>query len=579
MTPELQALLDRLLNPATATGGPVRDDELAALTDADLALLRAGVVSAAQELADSERTQENVDAITRAADAVERVADLQDRREAEAAQRDQATRDALERVNARGSGTAAEDADAADEDAESVTASAASGRRAPIGAMGRRRAATSTTDRPAAPASPRDPSPLVAASSVPGRNPGDPYGDLYDVADALNQRMRTLGRGAGSHGEQVIVASGRWEYAADRRLSSTASASENTRRMGAVTDPEAVVAAGGFCAPAEVDYTVDVLGVTDRPFRDALPGFGADRGRISFRKNLAFADYTGAIGTWTGDDDVLAADPEEETPPTKPCIVVECPDLDDAAVDAVTLCMRFRNLTSRFDPEGTAAGIRAGDIAFARYAENRLMALARANAIDVTSPATGLGGWRDLLAALEHLIAYRNSRWRTSGIQIRAALPAWLTHLLALDMARGMHGGATELLAPATDLFNTWLRNRGVTPVWHLDGMAAQSASAGVPAVAAQVYGSLTDAAALPGFPAQTSILLWNEGDLSYLDGGTLDLGVIRDTASVASNSYTTFMEEFNGLAFRGQEMYHLAAALEPRGGQAATVDTSAFSD
>lgn len=580
MTPELLALLARILNPDTADGGPLTDDDLAGLTDADLALLRAGIADRADELNAADRTADNVAELLRAADGIERVGTVEDTRATEASERDAAAQAALERINGR---RTTEEPPAETDSAEVETPAeperqpepvAASGRRAPLGAMARRRAAT-TTDRPAAPARPAS-APLVAAGSVPGHAIGTPFGDIYDLASAMNERMRTLGRG-GSQSEQVIVASAAREYPAERSLRN-GDASGNTRRLGAVTDPEAVVAAGGFCAPAETDYTVDVLGVTDRPVRNSLPGFGADRGQIQFRKNLAFADYAGAIGTWTAQNDIDAAT-AGGADPVKPCLDIACPDLSSAVVDAVTLCLNFRNLTSRFDPEGTAAAIRAAEIAYARYTENRLLTNMRAFAIDVTSPATGLGALRDLFAAFDHLFAYAESRWRLTGVRMRAAIPAWVNRLVALDQARGMHGGATELLSVTRDQIDTWLRNRGVEPVWHLDGMAAQTAAAGVPAVAQQYYGALTDAAALPGFPDSASIVCWYEGDLSYLDGGTLDLGVVRDQTSMANNSYKTFMEEFNGLAFRGQEMYHLVAVLQPRGGQAATVDMSSATD
>jgi hypothetical protein len=579
MTPELLALLDRILNPDTADGGPLTDEELAGLTDAELALLQAGIGDRADELAD-DRTPDAVAELQRAADGIERVGGVQDQRATEAEEREQAAQAARDRINARRPATDPEpEPDGEETPAEPETAPepvAASGRRPNLGDMARRRAATQTRDRAPAPQTPpRRLAPLTAAGNVPGHAVGAGFTDIYDLAGAMNERMRTLGRG-GTTGEQVIVASAAREYPAERTLR-VGESSENTRRLGAVTDPEVVVAAGGFCAPAEVDYGVEVLGVTDRPVRDALPGFGADRGKIQFRKNLAFADYTGAIGDWTEQNDIDAATPGGSDP-TKPCLQIACPDLSAAQVQARTLCLEFRNMTSRFDPEGTAAAIRAADVAYARYSENQLLAGMRSFAIDVTSAATGLGALRDLFAAFDHLFAYAESRWRLTGVRMRAAIPAWVNRLIALDQARGMHGGATELLSVTRDQINTWLRARGVEPIWHLDGMAAQTAATGVPAVAKQFYDgtSLTDAAALPGFPDTASIVCWYEGDVSYLDGGTLDLGIIRDSGLVASNAYRTFMEEFWGLAFRGQEMYHLVAGLQPRGGQAGTVDMSA---
>ena len=59
------------------------------------------------------------------------------------------------------------------------------------------------------------------------------------------------------------------------------------------------------------------------------------------------------------------------------------------------------------------------------------------------------------------------------------------------------------------------------------------------------------------------------------LDGGTLDLGVIRDSTHVANNTYCEFTESFYNLAHMGGESVHVTSALKPTGAAAALVAVS----
>jgi hypothetical protein len=63
-------------------------------------------------------------------------------------------------------------------------------------------------------------------------------------------------------------------------------------------------------------------------------------------------------------------------------------------------------------------------------------------------------------------------------------------------------------------------------------------------------------------FPAVVEFALFVEGTWLYLDGGTLDLGIIRDSSLVATNQYKQFVETFEGLANIGCESYWIEAPL-----------------
>jgi len=96
------------------------------------------------------------------------------------------------------------------------------------------------------------------------------------------------------------------------------------------------------------------------------------------------------------------------------------------------------------------------------------------------------------------------------------------------------------------DLFEPY----GVSPIWHLDG---QSTSApGMGSSVNQFYGAQTADEAIQTFPTEVVWYLYYEGAFQYLDGGTLDLGVVRDSLLDATNDFELFQEVFETVAYRG---------------------------
>ena len=63
-----------------------------------------------------------------------------------------------------------------------------------------------------------------------------------------------------------------------------------------------------------------------------------------------------------------------------------------------------------------------------------------------------------------------------------------------------------------------------------------------------------------------------------FLDGGTLDVGIVRDSTLNATNEAQIFVEPFEAVAFRGVPGSSLAitATIKPSGMSAGTLDTSA---
>jgi hypothetical protein len=462
------------------------------------------------------------------------------------------------------------------------------------GGMGPGSSARSQAAGPAAYTAPRASNVLVASAGLEsiGLNSGTPVESARQLGEAFGLRLDAIrrGHGRGADGEHVPVATVRTTFPEDRRLREN-EVDANTALVAAATSRDALiaagqhatangalVAAGGLCGPIESLYDVPVLGSTARPVRDALANFGAERGGVQWREHLSFGDLAGAVGFWTLAMDEAQGDPGVADPEPKPCLEVLCPGQVEAYVEAITLCLLFRNASARFDPEGTAANITAAQIAHARIAENRLLAQLGALSTTVTNPdGQILGAVRDVLVFLDQLLAQYRSFYRLDdAIALRMVLPQWVRDLIRADLTRSM-AGELEALAVAEQQINGWFQRRGVNITWHLDGLPARTASAGVaPAIPAQSYGAFTPGGAVAAFPASIEALLWVEGDMLHLDGGTLDLGVVRDSTLNGRNEYKTFSESWEGVAHRGVEAIRGVVTTAPLGMVAGTVDTAA---
>lgn len=455
----------------------------------------------------------------------------------------------------------------APEGGETVTASAK--RKKGLGGMSARRPANKTT-KPAG----RITTTARAQGGIPGISTSQQL-TRETLATALSETFNLLNH-TGAVG-RFHVARIESEYPEERQLTSSDWLT-NTRRLEAVTGPEALVAAGGLCAPLEIDYTIDTVGVTARPIRDMLARFQVERGGIQFRAPFDALTMSTGLGTWTlANDAAVGVVEDPDVPdPSKSCYIVECPGLQTASIYSTYLCMEFPNIATRFDREWTDATVKSADVAWSRYAENLLLTQLLQGSKHLTA-VKAVSAVRDVLVNLDKAIAYYRSKHRLdSMVPLRLLLPRWVLELFRADLTRGF-AGDLDALAVADATILSWFRARGVQVTFHLDGRAADSAV--TPNVPAQAYANVTANSAIPGFIDRIDAVLFAEGDWQFLDGGTLDLGLVRDSGLNAKNRYRTFVETFEGTAFRGIESLRLNMEVQPTGATAGTVSTSAFVD
>jgi hypothetical protein len=377
---------------------------------------------------------------------------------------------------------------------------------------------------------------------------------MYEVASAMEKRIHSLRRVNGGDGEQHIVASITTQFPEERTLSTDAES--NSAKISAVMEQEALVASGGHGTPFEVKYDIFSQGSTTvRPVRDSLPRFQADRGGIRFVTPPSFASgaYANAVGIWTAANDSA----ETPSPAAKLSLTVGAAAEQTVSTDAVTLQLQFGNLMTRAYPELIARHNELALVQHAREAEQNLLTnIGEASTAITTTNLIGFG--RDFLVQIRRAATAYRSRHRISpDTRLKAIIPAWVYDAMAADLTLAMPGDGTLAVSQAE--INGYLGTLNVDLVASLD---------------ATVFGAQTTGVMLE-FPDAFDWFLFAEGTFLFLDGGTLDLGLIRDSSLVGTNDYKMFIETFENVAKVGIESLKITSTISINGVAAALRDTT----
>jgi hypothetical protein len=222
----------------------------------------------------------------------------------------------------------------------------------------------------------------------------------------------------------------------------------------------------------------------------------------------------------------------------------------------VTLQMLFGNLATRAYPELIARHIELGLIQHAREAEQYLLSkIANGSTAVTTSSLIGFG--RDFLVQIARAaVAYRSRHRLETDASLRVIAPSWVKDAMVADLTLAMPGDSTM---NATSEIDGYLASRGVVMSYSLDQ---------------NVYGAQSTGA-LNEFADSFTWYMFAEGTFLFLDGGTLDLGIIRDSSLVGTNDYKMFVETFEGVAKVGIESLAITSTISINGVAAALRDTT----
>jgi len=411
---------------------------------------------------------------------------------------------------------------------------------------------------------------ITAGADVPNLPMGSKLPNLRAVAQALVERKKAWGNiGGNGDGEKSTVAKFTTSYPEDRQLSET-DLKGNRAKVEAVVasamkrdETGALIAAGGLAAPVNMRY--ELFGFsesTDRPVRDSLLVFNADRGGIRYITPPVIDDVVGAVSLWTIEDDEAAAT-EGEAQPTKPCLRVKAGSEVNVYIEAIPLCLTFGNLVSRTYPELVERHTELAMVWHARYAETRLLTRIGALSTSVSAPAE-LGAARDIFNQVDQAAAAYRSRHRLDEkAPLRVIFPSWFKNALRIDLTKQLPGDGQDVTFNLADAdINRWFASRNINVTWHIDGETTQ------------IFGAQT-AGDLLEFPDNVIWYLFAEGTFLFLDGGELDLGLVRDSTLNGTNDYKIFLETFEGVAKVGIEALRVTSELALRGSSSGTVDLS----
>lgn len=398
---------------------------------------------------------------------------------------------------------------------------------------------------------------LIAASGVEGVRSGvhlDSYTLAKSMIDYVSRRSPPTKHAHGVE-EKLLVASAQYNFPEERRLIDGDHAN-NVKKIRQIGNPylgnegaRALTASGGLCAPLTPLYDIPDLAVNDRPVRDALPSFQAERGGLSVPSVSTIGDISTAITVIEESGDAAGG-----TFATKSCQDLTCPTWTDVAIGIISHCREYGNLNARAWPEGIAHENAITMAAHARTAEARLLDRIKSLSINVTAGAATLSAWSHLVYALTRSRASMRYVLRLErNFLLRAMMPEWLPDLLITDQVSAQFDRfMAQTQAEAT------LRSYGIAPVWYKDtpstgttqGFAAETASA------------------VDDFPDVAQIALFPEGTFLHLDGGVLELGVVRDSTLNSTNDYQVFGETFENVARIGptQAARWLTVTICPNG-------------
>ena len=239
---------------------------------------------------------------------------------------------------------------------------------------------------------------------------------------------------------------------------------------------------------------------------------------------------------------------------------MQCLPFEDAVLEAVTMCLCFDNLTGRVFPELIRAHNELALVQHARVTEQFFLSKIKEQSTHEITATGTLSAAADLLTQVDRVAAAIRYRNRISPTQsFRGIFPYWIKDMIRSDMAMRMPGDGGTNFTAADNLIDQWFRARNINPTWSLES-----------AFDAEALNTIDDLDSnCDWWPTEIEWDLFAEGTWLVLDGGTLDLGVIRDSTHVANNTYCEFTESFYNVARVGGESVHVTSTLNVTGAAA----------
>ncbi len=407
---------------------------------------------------------------------------------------------------------------------------------------------------------------LVAAAGVPNYEAGQRLDTMLDVAKAFEARTfahgsMKSGKGGDHHVYPVAqlirdypaefsVEGDQTDYAKlltvadEKRLpgGSLLRAVEARQKELSLISPErdSLVAAQGWCAPSETDYSI-CLQITTDGLYDA-PEVQARRGGIRHNTGIEFDSIFGggSCSSPTGFFDLTEAQVAAGT--TKTCLEIPCPDFVDTRLGVTGLCLTGNILAIRGYPEFTATFTRGALAAHAHQVNREQIADVVSGSTAVTlsgAPwATDLSVVSQVMSAVEMAIVDIKYRLRLQqSATLEVVMPFWILAQMRADwIRRNAVGGWSDAVMVADSAITEGFSRRGarVQYVYDWQDAFATCAASGSP-------GSDTPLGALP---TSLQFLVYPAGTWVRAVSDVITLNSVYDSTKLATNQVTHLFTE-----------------------------------
>jgi len=410
---------------------------------------------------------------------------------------------------------------------------------------------------------------ITASVDIPGVARGDSVSNLDGLVDVFTRKAKSMPVTSGNANQQLVATvRNEFEHTVDDRTN-PGQIEELFRHLTSDDKKDALVAAGGWCAPSEVRY--DFFNVACEAGLIDLPTFGVSRGGIRFPTSPSLADvFGGAFGgfstgfsvtsnpwLWTEDSDIAAVTGS----PEKPCIRVPCPSFNEARLECYGVCLTAGNLTDDAYPEATSNFLRLLMSAHAHAMNGRylqLMSAASTAAVSTGSYAvTGQPVYQQVYGGIALAATDYRARYGMCEEDIlEVIVPYWVRAEIRAD------------LAWRTGVMPEQVSNAEIDAHFNVIGVRVQW----VNDFQVRGAGQFGNATAMTAWPTSATIMVYAAGTFLLGNGLSLDLGVVRDSVLNETNDHTAaWSEECHLIAKVGHESrrYTITFAVNGRTGSA----------
>lgn len=393
---------------------------------------------------------------------------------------------------------------------------------------------------------------LIAASGVRNIGAGQQFDGMEQVHRAMLEKWVSLRASADGRPNTIATIDYRGMYPEEQQLSN-GDPNEVLEKVYSYlearkSERQSLLASGGVPGPPEPRYTQITYGQADRPLRDALPSFLANRGQIIFNQSPTLADIVldtalGAIGTVTSAQDLAGA--------TKDVQEISAPSATTVTVEAETMRFQQGNFADKFYPERMRAFQALGMVAFARHNEALRLADIKTGSVKYTDTPAAFGAYRDLKRQFLGITEEIEDLVRDFGLPMRVLMPETVPAMLAADLTAQQPGDETYKITEEQVRAEMQSWDPDVTFTWMHDS----------------IRGRLTtnpsgQSPRTPGFDNDVEWAIFPEGTWLFLDGGQLDLGIVRDSTLNATNKFQTFFESWEAVARIAPLSYWVTSSL-----------------